>query len=443
MEGADEAEIQRLRASSQAVREARSQVDTVLRAAGALIGPVPSILTQAGKADIDAGDALAAWKRWSSSPTAEGIAGCLRLADHLLTTHPALARTNEALVVAAGEARTRRQDRWTPLAQRLAAWCQLAETSELAKARLHRLRAAEEWMKVAAGDLRDQRLRPFADRAVGLWRQLRQSSNVDLVEVRLAGAGNRSHVDFAVTVDGNEATGLGVMSQGEVNALALSVFLPRATNPGSPFRFLVIDDPVQAMDPTKVDGLARVLVETAHDRQVIVFTHDDRLPDSIRRLGLPARVVQVTRRPGSVVELHAVGDPCETTLQNAFAVVRDDNVPSVVSAQVVPALCRTAIEQACIEVARKRRLGRGESHAAVEETIDEADKTMSRLALGLLDDPTAGGEAYKWLNTHFGTPATDTVKRLQTLTHEGGQGLDGRDLLNDTRKVVDAIRSRK
>ena len=35
----------------------------------------------------------------------------------------------------------------------------------------------------------------------------------------------------------------GVMSQGEVNALALSLFLLRARLPSSPFRFLVIDDP--------------------------------------------------------------------------------------------------------------------------------------------------------------------------------------------------------
>ena len=52
---------------------------------------------------------------------------------------------------------------------------------------------------------------------------------------------------------------MGVMSQGELNALALSLFFPRMMLAESPFRFLVIDDPVQAMDPLKVDGLARVL----------------------------------------------------------------------------------------------------------------------------------------------------------------------------------------
>jgi hypothetical protein len=50
---------------------------------------------------------------------------------------------------------------------------------------------------------------------------------------------------------------MSVMSQGELNALALSLFLPRMMLAQSPFRFLVIDDPVQAMDANKVDGLDR------------------------------------------------------------------------------------------------------------------------------------------------------------------------------------------
>jgi DNA repair exonuclease SbcCD ATPase subunit len=38
---------------------------------------------------------------------------------------------------------------------------------------------------------------------------------------------------------------------------------------------VVIDDPVQSLDPARVDGLARALEETARTCQVIVFTHDD------------------------------------------------------------------------------------------------------------------------------------------------------------------------
>ena len=130
------------------------------------------------------------------------------------------------------------------------------------------------------------------------------------------------------------------MSQGEVNALALSIFLPRATLAESPFRFIVIDDPVQAMDPAKVDGLARVL-KRAVTRQVIVFTHDDRLPEAIRRLGIGARILQVHRRPGSIVEIASAGDP-PPSIPRARAVANDEKVPAEVVARVVPGLCRAS-----------------------------------------------------------------------------------------------------
>jgi hypothetical protein len=126
---------------------------------------------------------------------------------------------------------------------------------------------------------------------------------VDLGSIRLAGSSTSRHVELDVSVDGAAGPALGVMSQGEVNALALSVFLPRARLPASPFRFLVIDDPVQAMDPAKVDGLARVLEKAAAGRQVIVFTHDNRLAQAVRQLRLAATILEVTRRPGSAVEV--------------------------------------------------------------------------------------------------------------------------------------------
>ena len=63
------------------------------------------------------------------------------------------------------------------------------------------------------------------------------------------------------------------------------------------------------MDPARVEGLARVLADAAVTRQVIVFTHDDRLPESVRRLGIQASVIEVTRRANSVVEIRSRMDP--------------------------------------------------------------------------------------------------------------------------------------
>ena len=87
------------------------------------------------------------------------------------------------------------------------------------------------------------------------------------------------------SVDGQPTKALSVMSQGEQHALALALFLPRATAANSPFRFIVLDDPIQAMDPAKIDGFVQVLSEVAQTHQVIVFSHDDRLASVIRETG--------------------------------------------------------------------------------------------------------------------------------------------------------------
>ncbi len=147
--------------------------------------------------------------------------------------------------------------------------------------------------------------RAIADRAIANWRELRQGSSVDLREITLRKAGRNGRADFGVCADGALANALGVMSQGELLALSLSVFLPRMGLDESPFRFAVIDDPVQAMDASTVEGLARVLQQAAATRQIVVFTHDDRLPEAIRRLRLEAEIVRVQRRRRSNVALAA------------------------------------------------------------------------------------------------------------------------------------------
>src|SRR5204862_7691442 len=127
----------------------------------------------------------------------------------------------------------------------------------------------------------------------------RHHSGVALGHIEPERTGARRCLTLDVTIDGASGAALGVMSQGELHALALSLFFPRATLPESPFRFVVVDDPVQSMDPAKVDGLARVLERAAATRQVLVFTHDDRLYEAVRRLGIAATVVEVARKQDS------------------------------------------------------------------------------------------------------------------------------------------------
>jgi len=146
-------------------------------------------------------------------------------------------------------------------------------------------------------------------------------------ENRLTGA--RKHLDeMSKTARQALPDLLSRLSQGELHALGLALFLPRATSPDSPFRFLLIDDPVQSMDPAKVDGLARVLSQIARSRQVIVFTHDDRLAEAVRRLQIPATMWKVARRENSAVELKKNDDPVLCYLDDARARPRTHTGPS-------------------------------------------------------------------------------------------------------------------
>jgi hypothetical protein len=216
------------------------------------------------------------------------------------------------------------------------------------------------------------------------------------------------------------------------------LFLPRATLETSPFRFVFIDDPVQAMDPAKVDGLARVLQKVAQDRQVVVFTHDDRLPQAVRYLGIESTVVEVQRREGSVVELRTVRSPAQHYLEDARALVRTDDLPDPVYRRVIPGLCRQSIEAACIEVIRSRRLRGGEPHREVEALIEGNGKLLPRLALALYDDATRASDVLATLNRSFGPWSADAVQACNKGAHGVTPG-DGLGFVRDVGRLVDKL----
>ncbi len=425
---------------SSQVGTARKAADAAVAAARGLLRAVPTSLVAARGAVVGADEAAEAWQDWTALPTYDKTPTTLRsLADHMEAAHTALTVAVAGLAVAAGEEVRSREARWAPLAEGLRQFCQSASEAGRAKDLLATVRAAEGWLKSANDALRDEQVRPFADETVALWAQLRQESNVELLRMRLAGSANRSHVKFEVAVDGLDAAGLGVMSQGEVNALALSVFLPRATAAKSALRFVVIDDPVQAMDPAKVAGLARVLADVARTHQVVVFTHDDRLPAAVRDLRLTARVLQVQRRAHSVVEVVPTSGPVSVLLADAASLVAADHLPQAVTSLVVPGICRSALEAACTELTRRRRLANGAPHDEVEEVLVSTKRLIPRLALALLDDPERGGEVYSWLNARIGPWATDTVRACNEGAH--GTAGDPAGLVSNTRRLVERMRA--
>jgi hypothetical protein len=376
-----------------------------------------------------------AWEAWVKRPDG----GPRALAEHIEQTWPPLWDAVTTLTSTADIELRAREDRWAPLAADVAAWCTRAAEAAYGARAVPALQAAITWLKAATDGIRNARLSPLSEQARAIWAQLRQKSNVDLGAIRLSGSATRRQVDVSVTVDGSPTAALGVMSQGEVNALALSIFLPRATVAASPFRFWMIDDPVQAMDPAKVEGLAQVLASVAGSRQVVVFTHDDRLPEAVRRLGIQARILEVTRRPGSVVEIRRSRTPVGGLLKDAGAVCADPDLPENVAAQVVPGICRIAVQAAFTEAIRRRSLRTGKRHADVEAEIDGADILTKRAALAMFGDASAGGRVLRQLNSwQRNGRAAYTYQALNKGAHVGHRD-SLRALIHDTRQLTALI----
>ena len=235
--------VDRLHQEAQAAESAEQAAADARQRAAALMPPVPAVLlAEPPLPGVDTGPAQAAWQRWASPPdagAAAGPAGLRALADHLDQEITPFTRETHALADLASAEVARREDRWAPVAAEVASWCADAAGANDGMAPVTMIKAAETWLKGATDDIRNERLTPLAEQARAIWRMLRQESNVDLGAIRLAGSATQRHVELDVSVDGAPGSALGVMSQGEVNALALSVFLPRATLPASPMHHAV------------------------------------------------------------------------------------------------------------------------------------------------------------------------------------------------------------
>jgi ABC-type uncharacterized transport system ATPase subunit len=405
----------------------------------AVVSDLPALLAERRSDEFAAlaGDARAAWQAWVGLRQIEGPA---RLADELERRYETLACAVEALRAAAGSRVRAIETAWAPVAAGVADWLGDAREALAGQPRLAALTDAREFLRSTIQRLRDERIEPFADELRAIWSELRQESNVDLGRIQLVGTANHRTLRLEASVDGVDGEALGVMSQGELHALGLSIFLPRATRPESPFRFVVIDDPVQAMDPAKVDGLARVLLRVGRNRQVVVFTHDDRLADAVRRIATPedkARRIEVVRREKSIVEPREAAAPAMQLLEDAEALALTGNLPEDVRAGVVPGMCKSAVDAICADVVRRRWLAAGAHHDEVESQLTAARTTRAKAALAFFDDTSRAGDVLTRAN-QWGVEYRDTLRAVSKGGHEPYPG-DCRALVRATFRLVGKI----
>ncbi len=423
-------EIERLRSEAGEVLDARRAALRAQTTAREAIGTAPQVLRTTVDTDIgvDLSTLAAAWQAWSEAPEDP-----LDLAVHLESVCLQVEETTEAARAEAATQRHRLADQWRPMAESLAEVLPIARQGLSAAQRMTPLRSAETWLKRCEAAIRDERFDSVKTQVADVWETLAVGSNVTLEDVRLG----TKKVVMDVTVDGDSSVALGVMSQGELHALALSLFIPRVKFEASPFGFAILDDPVQAMDPVRVDGLARVLHSLAATRQVVVFTHDDRLPTAVRRLQIPATILSVTRRPRSHVELKTSLDPVQAAIEDARAVELSGGLPDEVTRRVVPSLCRQAIEAACLESGRRRLLGIGMGLDECEEKWADAVRLLPRIAIALYGDADRAGDVYGTLNNKFGRWAADTARACNEMAHSGApEGTDLKGLINSAESLA-------
>lgn len=101
-------------------------------------------------------------------------------------------------------------------------------------------------------------------------------------EIKLTYQAKRSgQVEFSVVFDGRESLSppQRIMSESQLNALGLALFLARAKREEQPWRTLVLDDVVNSFDAPHRQGLLRLLAEEFGEWQVIVLSHDSAFRD--------------------------------------------------------------------------------------------------------------------------------------------------------------------
>ncbi|MFF6972686.1 MULTISPECIES: ATP-binding protein [Streptomyces] len=412
-----------LRQEAAAAEEARSALRRSVDAVRYLVTQAPNWLPAA---------LVDPWEEWTAC---RGIADPEQLAGRAENSALVLADACAVLREEAVLELEKLDEGWRRCVARLAGWLDRARTAHAGKPRLRQVKAARKWLKDVGGELREEQLRPFADHTQRIWEQLRQQSNVDLRSVRLNGTEKASmrKLVMDVCVDGTEASALGVMSQGELHSLALSLFLPRAAAPDSPFGFVVIDDPVQSMDPAKVHGLAKVLHDLGQSRQVVVFTHDTRLQRAFHDQELAVTVLQVERGDRSMVKVERETDPVAQALKDARALASTTDLPAVAMTHVLPGICRTVLERAFTEAAWLRMHRAGIAEHEAQAAITDANTLREIAALGLFGDASRAGDIYRELSRRCGPQAVGLVRQCQEGAHPTGASMPA------PHRFVDAI----
>lgn len=208
--------------------------------------------------------------------------------------------------------------------------------------------------------------------------ELLPDAHIEIGEITHGGgARQRRGVTVAMEIGARTAT-LGMLSSGQRNALLLAPLTMSAA--ASPFGFRLVDDPIHALDDTRVDLVAAQLVRLAETHQVVVFTHDPRLEEHLRARVPTMSVIAVDRDPTTqTVAWSQHSTPWDALLKDADRLrehARSDGWQADASVEsVVLGLCRNALDGAIRQTVISYAVRHGED---VEQALGRLDKKETR-----------------------------------------------------------------
>lgn len=135
----------------------------------------------------------------------------------------------------------------------------------------------------------------------------------------------------------------------------------------------------------------------------------------IRQLAVDARLVEVTREPGSNISVSETQNQTTRYFNDVRALVLDENVPEDVKRRVAPGLFRLALESAAQQVFYAKQHRAGESRLATEERWSAVHKTRNMIALAVHQNSER--DLSQWLG--FRTERFPTLHIANAGTHNG------------------------
>lgn len=278
------------------------------------------------------------------------------------------------------------------IASAIRAWLDNVDAAKNEISRREPADKLKNWVDGQIKQTRDLLFQPIAEGAKEIWTQLNPESDLGLTSLDIGGGTQRQQKILpgleigGVTVP-SSAEGVRVLSTGQRNALSLATYLPRSAQLASPFRFLVLDDPIQAFDGSRVNYLAVRLAEIAKRNQVVVFTHDERLWNELCAMSANARRVVLRRRADGksqveVIEATSAGDVLLGELSRTLAVYESGNDSGATEEAVTAlslAVCRQALDAELVQ--QLGILGRRSGRALdqISADIDTSSQTRDRL----------------------------------------------------------------